>query len=140
MENTIDVGKYKIPQNGIIKLPNSKLKVLSKFLSKDKTKSMRYTGEKGMDGSKFFEDDRLTIVLEDNFYCHFISKMTLKEAEQFRNNLTKVIEYKQKGGKGQIVMPTHTITEIKEKIKNQKLSKKESKLILSSYSKSLKTE
>ncbi|MDD5529689.1 MAG: hypothetical protein PHX21_06625 [bacterium] len=105
MENTIYVGKYKIPKTGVIKLPNSKVKILSKYLSNKKTGQMKYAGEKRADGSKLFEDDRLTIVLEEDAFWPFISKMTLKEAEQFRNNLTKVIEYKKKGGKKQILLP-----------------------------------
>ncbi|MFA5032452.1 MAG: hypothetical protein WC614_05470 [bacterium] len=103
MENTLYVGKYKVREEGIIKLPKSKLIVLSKFLSDKKIGQMKYTGKTDTKGKKLFEDDRITIVIEDTDFWPCISKMDLKEAEKFRNALTEVIEYKKKGRRPQLI-------------------------------------
>jgi len=91
MENTIRVGAYTIPEDGVISIPKSKFKILS-----------RYIGIK--DGLQLFEDDRITLCLEDGDFWVFISKMSIDEAKKLCEALYGVIVYKEKGGKGQLTI------------------------------------
>jgi len=74
LENTIYVGKYKIPENGVIPLPDSKIRVLNYYL-----------------GVKKGKDDRLTLVLEDGDFWAVICKLTDEEAEQLLLALETVL-------------------------------------------------
>ncbi|MCP8313159.1 MAG: hypothetical protein H3Z53_02145 [archaeon] len=91
MENTIHVGAYTIPEDGVISIPKSKFKILS-----------RYVGIN--DDLKLFDDDRITLCLEDGNFWAFISKMSIDEAKKLCEALYGVIIYKEKGGKGQLTI------------------------------------
>lgn|GEM_PF-2987967 len=91
MENTIHVGAYTIPEDGVISIPKSKFKILSKYVGMD-------------DNLQLFEDDRITLCLEDGNFWVFISKMSIDEAKKLCEALYGVIVYKERGEKGQLTI------------------------------------
>jgi hypothetical protein len=91
LENTIHVGAYTIPEDGVISIPKSKFKILSKYVGMD-------------DNLQLFEDDRITLCLEDGNFWVFISKMSIDEAKKLCEALYGVIVYKERGEKGQLTI------------------------------------
>lgn len=68
MDNTIYVGKYKVPKGGVIPLPKSRLRVLNFYVG---------TGKHGA-----VKDDRLTLIVEDGDFWPVICKLDDREAEE----------------------------------------------------------
>jgi hypothetical protein len=91
LENTIHVGAYTIPEDGVISIPKSKFKILPKYVGMD-------------DNLQLFEDDRITLCLEDGNFWVFISKMSIDEAKKLCEALYGVIVYKERGEKGQLTI------------------------------------
>jgi len=84
METTIYVGKYKIPKNGIIPMPNeARLRVLS-----------FYTGITS--SGETFTDDRLTIVVEDENFWPVIIKLEDSEVDSLIRALQKIAEHRKR--------------------------------------------
>lgn len=91
MENTINVSAYTIPEDGVISIPKSRFKILSKYVGID-------------DKLQLFEDNRITLCLEDGNFWAFVSKMSIDEAKKLCEALYGVIVYKERGEKGQLAI------------------------------------
>ncbi|MBA7593147.1 hypothetical protein ES703_00064 [subsurface metagenome] len=77
MDNTIYVGKYKVPKSGTIPLPKSKLRVLSCYVNT--------AGE---------VDSRVTLVIEDENFWPAICKMSDEEARDLAFVLIETVMFR----------------------------------------------
>lgn len=80
MENTIYVGKYIVPEDGVICLPQSKIKILTKYLTTE--------------SNELAIDDRLIFVIEDNNFWPIICKLNDTEAEKLVQVLVKALRWR----------------------------------------------